>query len=476
MNTCSIIRNPCVSTYLQGQGAVLFHPDSGEEQVLNGTGLVIWREMNRSKSIGSIADILLAEFDSVEMNELKKDITSFTEDFLNRDYFVQTPAGWHPGYQADESWELYHEVPRGLDISITHRCNLACPYCFYDHTMATRNDLSTEEWLRIFQEFKRLGIQDVTLTGGEALTRDDFWVLVEGLIDCRMRFTLLTNGTLIDENFVDYLSQTHVLKRCNGIQVSVDGSCAEIHDQIRGTGSFKASLDAIQLMLSAGSPVVVRSTINQINQADLIDLADLLLNKLGLVSFGTNDVMPIGAGCDNMNDIALTPEQRYQVMVTLHELNEKYDQRITGTAGPVANWTRYSDMERILQGKEPVSNWRQGFLSACGCIFHRLAVHHDGAITPCHMLPDLNIGRLGIDSLKDIWNNHPVIKAMRDRQAVPLKDVEGCSDCQWNSICNGGCPSLPFQRSGSFKAADIHDCYRRFLIAVDNRKPWTTSS
>ena len=87
--------------------------------------------------------------------------------------------------------------PKNVDISITGRCNLRCQYCFYADEMVALSDLPTERWLAFFEELGELAIQRVTLSGGEAFTRPDLFELIDGVIANKMRYSILSNGTLI---------------------------------------------------------------------------------------------------------------------------------------------------------------------------------------------------------------------------------------------------------------------------------------
>ena len=119
--------------------------------------------------------------------------------------------------------------PRQVDIAVTGRCNLACKYCFYADEMTARTDLPTETWLDFIKELGRLGVMDVTLTGGEVFTRPDLFTLIDGVIANRMRYSLLSNGTLITEKVLEQFSIGKRRQRLNSIQISIDGSCAEVH-------------------------------------------------------------------------------------------------------------------------------------------------------------------------------------------------------------------------------------------------------
>jgi SynChlorMet cassette radical SAM/SPASM protein ScmE len=131
-------------------------------------------------------------------------------------------------------------TPRKLDIDITARCNLRCRYCYFFNNPAVEyRDLPTEEWLKFFDELGGLGVMDVTLAGGEPFIREDLITLLEGLVRNRMRFTLLSNGALIDDGMAAFIARTG---RCDCVQISVDGSCAAVHDTCRGKGSFDRTI------------------------------------------------------------------------------------------------------------------------------------------------------------------------------------------------------------------------------------------
>ena len=122
---------------------------------------------------------------------------------------------------------------QNVNIAITGRCNLRCKYCFYADEMTALRDLPTDRWLAFFEELGGLKVMDVTLTGGEVFTRRDLFDLIDGVIANRMRYNLLSNGTLIDEKMLAKFDEGKRRLRLNSIQISIDGSTAEINDQSR---------------------------------------------------------------------------------------------------------------------------------------------------------------------------------------------------------------------------------------------------
>ncbi len=128
--------------------------------------------------------------------------------------------------------------PKEVDISLTGKCNLECSYCFYADEMNALSDLSTEQWKSCFRELGELAVQRLTLSGGEVFARPDLFELIDSIIKNRMRYSILTNGTLITEETINSFNEGKRFKRLDSIQVSIDGSRAELHDRSRPPQKF----------------------------------------------------------------------------------------------------------------------------------------------------------------------------------------------------------------------------------------------
>lgn len=456
-----LAREQDVSVCLDQDKAILYHPDTRLEKVLNPTALVIWKKLNGVNSVYDIVRALSGQYKTSAKNDILTDVREFLSGLLE-DHFVEfaTDAA---EILPDVEYPDLADRPGGFDISLTGKCNLHCEYCFYAEEMRGRLDLPEDAWFAFFDELGALSVRNLTLSGGEVFVRPRLFDLIDRLIENRMRYSLLTNGTLITEKNLSSFETKKRRLRMSSIQVSIDGSCAEVHDKSRGKGSFERAIRGLRLLKEAGFPVTVRVTVNRYNVDDLENIARLLLVEVGLSGFGTNDAMPMGAGCDNQAGITLLAGQKAVAMRILSRLTEEYDKRITATAGPLAKWRMYGEMEHAKATGEMASRWKMGYLTACGCIFNKLSVHHDGVITPCNMLSTLEIGRINRDSIKAIWKNHPTLKALKDRRAIPMSRVPGCEGCEWSPYCNGSCPGLAQTMTGDFNRANPHDCYRRFL-------------
>jgi SynChlorMet cassette radical SAM/SPASM protein ScmE len=352
--------------------------------------------------------------------------------------------------------------PKSISISITGKCNLKCNYCFYANEMAGLQDLPTGIWLKFFAELAKIGIMDVSLTGGEALLRPDIFELIDGVIANRMRYSLLSNGTMITEKLLENFEQGKRRLRMDYIQVSIDGATAAIHDQSR-PGSFNKAIHGLKLLKKFGFPVAVRVTINKHNLNDLENIAKLLLEDIGVPSFGTNEAMPIGSGCRSDADMSLTPKEQMQAMAIIGRLQRRYPRRLSANAGPQAKRKMYAEMVHARRTGDTPHTWTMGHLTSCGCVFSKIDILHDGSIVPCCMLPGLVLGNIKSDSLLDIWYHHPTMIALRERRSIPMSEVAGCETCEWNIYCNGSCPGLAHQLTGDFNQANPEDCFKNFL-------------
>ncbi len=297
----------------------------------------------------------------------------------------------------------------------------------------------------------------LTLSGGEVFLRPDLWELVDALIDGRMRYSLLTNGTLITDKTVGELMREGRRRRLDSIQVSIDGSCAAVHDASRGNGSFERALRGLRLLKAAGLPVTARVTVNQHNVDDLERAVRLLLDDVGLARVGTNDAMPMGTGCAHRQEVVLTPAQRVTAMDTLVRLEREYPGRIQASAGSLALWHMFREMEEARATGRKTRRWKMGFLSSCGCMFAKLAVHHEGMIVPCNMLAA------------------PRWAGSARRPSAPSGRTTRCSghapagadphgpgprlqDCEWAPYCSGGCPAAEYTRTGEMNVANPECC------------------
>ncbi len=150
-------------------------------------------------------------------------------------------------------------TPIGGVFELTPRCNLDCKMCYVHNANSNalrEKELPTEIWKRIFDEAYELGLLYATLTGGECLLRSDFKELYLHLWKKRVNVSVLTNGVLINEEYIDFFKRYMP----DHIQISLYGSCEEGYLNVTGHRGFEKVVSAIRGLEDAGIDVRVTIT------------------------------------------------------------------------------------------------------------------------------------------------------------------------------------------------------------------------
>ncbi|WP_340674355.1 radical SAM protein [Moorella sulfitireducens (nom. illeg.)] len=217
-------------------------------------------------------------------------------DFFVNSTFIGVPR------QKEWAAKLGVAVPWAILMDPTEKCNLNCVGCWAgDYQRAQELDFATMD--RIVTEGEKLGINFIVLSGGEPLMRrDDIIRLAEKHPD--QVFHLFTNGTLIDQKFVDDMVRLGNIT----VALSLEGF-EEKTDSRRGRGVFARVMRAMDLMRAAGAVYGVSATYSRNNTEELGSEAfvDMLVEKG--VAFGWYfTYIPIGKDVDL--EMMATPEQR----------------------------------------------------------------------------------------------------------------------------------------------------------------------
>jgi len=359
-------------------------------------------------------------------------------------------------------------TPRHVDVELTGRCNLRCRYC-YRGEAAPAGELGTAAWTRFFAELGEAAVMSVCLAGGEPFLREDLPELLASARDAGLRFQVLTNGGPVDARAAAAVASGG---RCDFVQVSLDGGRAEAHDRARGAGSFAAAVRGVRELRRAGVPVTVRLTVHRGNVGELATAARFLLEELGVAAVSTNAVTALGscAGAGRghrdggEDELLLDTAGRELAMASLLELAERYPGRVTAAAGPLAEARAWAGMvEALRAGAAPGPG--EGRLTGCGCAEEQIAVRADGAWIPCLLLPQLVLGRVGVDPLVRVWREAPALEALRGRRATELAGLPACAGCSYAAYCTGNCPAVAIARGGGMLEPAPESCLRSFLEA-----------
>lgn len=167
---------------------------------------------------------------------------------------------------------LPEHYPYACQWEITCRCNLRCIMCYTDcfnRPESIRQELTTQEILRIMDELAEAGCLELCLTGGEPLARPDFFDLYDHAVASGFLVTVFTNGTLVTENVADRFAATPPYR----IEISLHGLTAETFERVtQGRGSYGRCMMAIRLLRERGLPLLLKTTAMTVNRHEIIGI------------------------------------------------------------------------------------------------------------------------------------------------------------------------------------------------------------
>jgi len=313
---------------------------------------------------------------------LLKNTHPTVKERLALNFFVNASLLGKPR-QMEKARELGVSVPWAILMDPTEKCNLRCRGCWAGDYQTT-NELDFETMDRILTEAEDLGIYFIVISGGEPLLRKDDLIKLAEKHEGQV-FHLFTNGTLIDEKFVEEMTRLGNMT----VAVSIEGF-EETTDKRRGKGVFEKIMKAMDLMKEAGVVFGFSTTYTRVNTEEVAseEFVDLMIEKGS--AFGWYfTYIPIGKDVDL--EYMATPEQRAYMF------------------------------DRILHMRETkpiflVDFWNDGE-SSNGCIaggrryFH---INAAGDVEPCAFVHYATCNIKNV-SLKEALQN-PLFKAYQKRQ------------------------------------------------------------
>jgi radical SAM protein with 4Fe4S-binding SPASM domain len=290
----------------------------------------------------------------------------------------------------------------------------------------------------------------INFTGGEPFLYKGLWEVISHARQSGYKVAILTNGCLISEEDAGKASAIGI----SDIQVSLEGP-PEIHDGIRGAGSFAAAVKGARLLIDAGNCVSANMTLSRLNIGSVEETVKIA-EAAGFSGIGFSRLVPCGSG-ENLLDSLLTAQ----------EIKTGY-QRALALDSPSFEVASGDPLAGVLSGFKP-SPESELALSGCSAGFSGVTITSNGSVMPCRRI-GLKIGNLRKTSLRQIWSTSKVLWRLRERQSY-----EGeCGKCSLWPSCRG-CRAVAYAYSKSRGAPDLFaDDPQCWLI--HHEKPASTDS
>ena len=428
---------------------------------LNGYNIVLDTCSGSVHTVDEVAYDIIALYKEKDADAIADEITAKHSDVTRQDVFdciedIKTLEKMGKLYTPDTyegmafDFKNRNTVIKALCLHVAHTCNLNCNYCF-----ASQGKYHGERALMSFEVGKcaldflieNSGTRrnlEVDFFGGEPLMN---WDVVKQLVayareqekihNKNFRFTLTTNGILIDDDVIEFSN-----KEMSNVVLSLDGR-KEVHDRLRkdymGRGSYDTIVPKFNEFVErrGNKNYYMRGTFTHANTDftnDILHMADMGFTELSME--------PVV--CSPDDDAALTNEdlpvlfEQYEILA-----KEMIERKKQGKP-----FTFYHYMLDLKHG--PCIYKR---ISGCGSGTEYMAVTPTGDLYPCHQFVGDEKYLLG--NIYDGVTNKEIQDEFKLCNAYARKE---CDDCWAKLYCSGGCAANSYHASGKITGIYEYGC------------------
>lgn len=321
--------------------------------------------------------------------------------------------------------------PLWLLAELTYRCPLQCPYCSNPVEIAKyKDELSTEDWIRVMRQARKMGAAQLGFSGGEPLARRDLEALIAEARSLGYYTNLITSGVGMDEKRVKTFKEAGL----DHIQISFQASNEELNNYLGGTRSFQHKQEMARVVKEHEYPMVLNIVLHRKNIDQIRDILDMTVAlKADYVELASTQYY--GWSRVNIEQLLPTREQLERAEKTAREYQEKMKDK----------------MKIIYVIPDYFENRPKACMNGWGSIF--LTIAPDGSALPCHaaaQLPGLEFPNVRNHSVSQIWNDSDAFNRFRGFDWMK----EPCRSCPEREKDFGGCRCQAYMLTGDAANAD----------------------
>ncbi|MEX2367312.1 MAG: pyrroloquinoline quinone biosynthesis protein PqqE [Pseudohongiellaceae bacterium] len=323
-------------------------------------------------------------------------------------------------------------IPMWLLAELTYACPLQCPYCSNPLAISAsrKQELSTEQWLDVMGQARKLGAVQLGFSGGEPLVRKDLGQLIRKAGELGFYTNLITSALGLDREKIAEFKAGGL----NHIQISFQGSDRETNAEFGGTDSFEHKLAMTREVAGQGIPlglnfVLHRHNIHQVTQ--FLELAD----SLGAEFVELANTQYYAWALHNREKLLPSRQQ----LQDAEAATNAFRKRSSGRMDVFFVAPDYYD-ERP---KKCSNGWGTTFIT----------VTPEGDVLPCQsakVISGLAFPNVKEQSLADIWQHSDLFERFRGTSWMQ----EPCVSCPEKEIDLGGCRCQAFLLTGDAASAD----------------------
>ncbi len=347
---------------------------------------------------------------------------------------------------------LYHKAslaktPLSVSFELTPLCNMACRMCYVRMDRKTQERIaplrSCDEWMKIAEEARQHGLLYILLTGGEPFTHPEFRQILSGLHRRGFIISINTNGTLIDEQVVEWLKETPPSR----INLTLYGASDETYARLCGKpDGFSRATQAISLLKEAGITVKINVSLTPYNADDLEGIF-AYCKQQGLLISATSYMFPPlrrDSTCVGRN-ARFTPEQAAYYAAKIESL-------LNGEAAFLrrSEENDFSTLADAFDEECGIDDADEGEAIRCRAGKCTGWVTWEGKMLACGMIPDEEAPNVFDLGYINAWK---IVTEKTGRIRLPVT----CSKCSAKDTCKA-CAAMVYTETGNFHTVPEYRC------------------
>lgn len=390
------------------------------------------------------------EFDSLEKSSefLRQVIAAANKD---NDAVIAMSGQLTPYVKKYDPMEFVEAPPEGaeqkrlagplsLNLMFSNDCQTSCAYCYAQRRkIPPSRHLSTERWLEIFREARALGMEQVSLSGGDPLFRKDSLTLIAELIRLKMLF-LLSTKCHVTRDMADRLAEIGMNEPVNQytreIQLSMDGPDEETADVLAGSpGYFHRAIDSIRNLAERGLNLRVKAVLTPLNAPRVYEwvklMAGLGVEKLSVAAYNRTFYRHDDSLFLNKEDRELVGEQCRRARADFPGIELRMTGIDPALAQDIPPFPPTPASPLVAAAPAPTDKagrWQER--AHCSGGRSSMTITPDGKVVLCDTIPQEGIfvvGDVSVQSVMEVWNSRKLLEFAYP----PLERFMGsaCHDC-----------------------------------------------
>ena len=323
------------------------------------------------------------------------------------------------------------KAPLWMLLELTHKCPLECPYCYNQLDFAKIDDkMQKEDWLRVMEEAREMGVVQIGFSGGEPLLNKDLPELIKKASGLGFYTNLITSGVGAEEGLVKKLKEAGL----KNVQIGIQSSEKEIMTLLTNNKTaYEQKIKFAKEVKEAGMQIVINATIHKLN-IDHVDKIIEFAHNLGAEYLEIANVQYYGWALENIDKLLPSKEQITEAkrVTNIYRDNKENKMKVFFVV---------PDYHEV-RPKACMNGWGSTFLT----------INPEGDALPCNMANTLPLKFPNVKNfpLQDIWNRSNSFNYFRGDEWMS----EPCRTCPEKEKDFGGCRCQAFALTNDMSATD----------------------